>query len=71
MKRLLGGFLFILLLLAFVGEARATTIAPNCGTCGSHNTAWDLTLALINDSREYLPADRHRHLWLAAWTSSG
>lgn len=50
MKRLLGGFLFILLLLAFVGEARATTIAPNCGTCGSHNTAWDLTLALINNS---------------------
>ena len=50
MKRLLGGFLFILLLLAFAGEARATTIAPNCGTCGSHNTAWDLTLALINNS---------------------
>ncbi len=48
MKRLLGGFLF-LLILAFAGEARATTIVPNCGTCGSHNTAWDLTLALLSD----------------------
>jgi len=50
MKRLLGGFLFILIL-AFAGEARAATIAPNCGTCGSHNTAWDLTLALLSDSQ--------------------
>ena len=32
-------------------DARATTILPNCGTCGSHNTAWDLTLALVNDAQ--------------------
>lgn len=31
-------------------DAHATTILPNCGTCGNHNTAWDLTLSLINDA---------------------
>lgn len=50
MKRLLGGFLFTVLV-AFSGDARAATIVPDCGTCSSHNTAWDLTLALVNDQQ--------------------
>lgn len=49
MKNRLAGFLFAALLLVGATDARATTILPNCGTCGNHNTAWDLTLALIDD----------------------
>jgi PEP-CTERM motif-containing protein len=49
MKNRLAGFLFGALLLAGATDARATTILPTCGTCGNHNTAWELTLALIDD----------------------
>src|SRR5262245_50938389 len=35
----------------FATEAQATTILPNCGTCGNSNTTWDLTLALLDDAQ--------------------
>jgi hypothetical protein len=49
MNRLLA-VLFTGLTVLSATEARAGTIAPNCGTCGTHNTGWDLTLSLINDA---------------------
>jgi hypothetical protein len=51
MTKLLAGVVFTGFILVVPNVARATTILPNCGTCGSHNTTWDLTLALINDSQ--------------------
>jgi hypothetical protein len=51
MKKLLAGTLFTAALIAITpADARGTTILPNCGTCGDHNTTWDLTLALIDDA---------------------
>jgi hypothetical protein len=50
MQRLYAGLLFTALIAASATDARATTILPNCGTCGDHNTTWDLTLALIDDT---------------------
>jgi hypothetical protein len=44
------GALFMASLALVAPEARATTILPNCSTCGNHNTAWDLTLELIGDT---------------------
>ncbi|MGE5835240.1 MAG: PEP-CTERM sorting domain-containing protein [Acidobacteriota bacterium] len=50
MKKLLAGMLLTGLALVMPNVAQATTILPNCGTCGNHNTAWDLTYALIDDA---------------------
>jgi hypothetical protein len=49
-KRFAGVLLAVVLLAVSPTYARAATILPNCGTCGDHNTAWDLTLALIDDT---------------------
>jgi PEP-CTERM motif-containing protein len=43
-ETLLVGFIAL-----FATEAQATTILPNCGTCGNSNTTWDLTLTLLDD----------------------
>jgi hypothetical protein len=50
MKQWVVGVLFLGSIALGAPEARATTILPNCSTCGNHNTAWDLTLSLINDT---------------------
>ena len=50
MKHLLSCVLLTALIAVGATDARATTILPNCATCGSHNTTWDLTLALIDDA---------------------
>ncbi|HYN09381.1 MAG TPA: PEP-CTERM sorting domain-containing protein [Vicinamibacterales bacterium] len=50
MKKLFIGILFTALIAVGATDAQATTILPNCGTCGNHNTAWDLTLSLIDDT---------------------
>jgi PEP-CTERM motif len=50
MTKLLARVVFTGLALVVPGVAHATSILPNCGTCGAHNTAWDLTYALVNDS---------------------
>jgi hypothetical protein len=50
MTKLLAGVVFTGLALVVPSVANATSILPNCGTCGAHNTAWDLTYALVNDS---------------------
>ena len=44
-ETLLVGFIAL-----FATEAQATTILPNCGTCGNSNTTWDLTLSLLDDA---------------------
>jgi hypothetical protein len=49
MKKLLAGVVFTGLALV-PSVANATSILPNCGTCGNHNTAWDLTYTLVNDA---------------------
>jgi hypothetical protein len=49
MKRLIAGMLFTGLALIVPTAAKATTILPNCGTCSSHNTQFDLTLSLLDD----------------------
>jgi hypothetical protein len=50
MKQLISGMLWAGVMLAAVAPAGATPILPNCGTCGAHNTSWELTLELINDA---------------------
>jgi hypothetical protein len=51
MRRWIAGILFVGSIALVTPEAQAGTILPNCATCGAHNTAWDLTLALINDAQ--------------------
>jgi hypothetical protein len=50
MRRSVAGILFLGSIAFVTPEAQASTILPNCATCGNHNTAWDLTLTLINDT---------------------
>lgn len=50
MRRSVVGILVGGAMVLVTADAHATTILPNCGTCGNHNTTWDLTLSLINDA---------------------
>lgn len=49
MKRWLVGTLLVGSIALVPAAAQATTILPDCGTCGNTNTAWDVTLSLIDD----------------------
>jgi len=51
MTKLLAGVVFTGFILVVPSVAHATSILPNCNTCGAHNTAWDLTYALVNDAQ--------------------
>jgi hypothetical protein len=50
LRRSVAATLFVGSIAFVTPQADAATILPNCATCGNHNTAWDLTLALIDDA---------------------
>src|SRR5690349_6783038 len=50
-SRLLLGAGAVLVCLALPVRASASTIAANCGTCGSHNTSFNISYSLLNDAQ--------------------
>jgi PEP-CTERM motif-containing protein len=49
MKRLLGASVLLVgFLFGAPSTAQAVTIGPTCGTCGSHNTTFNISFALVN-----------------------
>jgi len=51
MKRFIGVAVVLgVMLLWAPSTAQAITIGPTCGTCGSHNTGFDISFALVNNT---------------------
>ena len=49
MRRLLGASVLLVgFLFGAPSTAQAVTIGPTCGTCGSHNTTFDISFAVVN-----------------------
>ena len=49
MKRLLGASVLLVgFLFGAPSTAQAVTIGPTCGTCGSHNTTFNISFAVVN-----------------------
>ena len=50
MKRLLGASVLLVgFLFGAPSTAQAVTIGPTCGTCGSHNTTFNISFALVDN----------------------
>ena len=51
MKRLLGASVLLVgFLFGAPSTAQAVTIGPTCGTCGTHNTAFDISFAVFDNA---------------------
>ena len=50
MKRFFGVAVVLVALLWAPSTAQAVTIGPSCGTCGSHNTQFDISFAVFDNA---------------------
>ena len=51
MRRLLGASVLLVgFLFGAPSTAQAVTIGPTCGTCGAHNTTFNISFALVNNT---------------------